>query len=46
MASHVGQYRAAFMLPIWVTEFADPNTNLQDTQSFYNQSTQYLDRLE
>ena len=34
------------MIPIWVTEYAIPNASLQDSQVFYNQSSQYLDRLE
>ena len=47
MASHIGQVRATYLeLPIWVTEFADPDQPLSDSQQFYNQSTDYLDSLE
>lgn len=46
MASHVGQVRATYPnLPIWVTEFADPDDTLLNSQSFYNQSTAFLDQL-
>jgi hypothetical protein len=46
MASHVGQVRATYpKLPIWVTEFADPDDMLLNSQSFYNQSTALLDQL-
>jgi hypothetical protein len=45
-ASHVGQVRATYpQLPIWVTEFADPDDTLLNSQSFYNQSTAFLDQL-
>ena len=29
-----------------MTEFADANVNLKDSQTFYNQSSSYLDRTE
>jgi Glycosyl hydrolase catalytic core len=46
MVSHVDQVRATFpKIPIWVTEFADPNDTLLSSQSFYNQSTAFLDQL-
>jgi hypothetical protein len=46
LASHVGQVRATYpQLPIWVTEFADPDDTLLNSQSFYNQSTAFLDQL-
>lgn len=46
MASHVGQVRATYPeLPIWVTEFADPDDTLLNSQSFYNESTAFLDQL-
>jgi hypothetical protein len=46
MASYLGQVRAAYpSLPLWVTEFADPDASLDDTESFLNQSLAYLDRL-
>jgi len=45
-ASHVEQVRATYPgLPIWVTEFADPDDTLLDTQSFYNESVGFLDQL-
>ncbi|CAF9935959.1 MAG: hypothetical protein ALECFALPRED_006645 [Alectoria fallacina] len=46
LASHIGEYVGTFNKTIWVTEFADANVNLQDSQTFYNQSTSYLDRTE
>jgi hypothetical protein len=46
MVSHVDQVRATYPeLPIWVTEFADPDDTLLNSQSFYNQSTAFLDQL-
>lgn len=46
-ASHVGQVRATYPeIPIWVTEFADSGADLADSQSFYNQSTAFLDRID
>ena len=46
MASHCGELYANFgKRPLWVTEFALANTDLQDTQSFYNQSVNWLDNL-
>ena len=47
MASHIGQVRGLYQnMSIWVTEFADSHDTLTNSQSFYNSSTQYLDRLE
>ncbi|KAI9732855.1 MAG: hypothetical protein M1834_003794 [Cirrosporium novae-zelandiae] len=47
LASYIGQIRAAYPnLTIWVTEFAYSSEDLSTSQSFYNQSTQYFDRLE
>lgn len=47
LASHIGQVRAAYQnVSLWVTEFGYPNVGLQDAQTFFNQSEQYLDRLE
>ncbi|KAF2088638.1 glycoside hydrolase family 128 protein, partial [Saccharata proteae CBS 121410] len=47
LASHLGQVMATYPnMSVWVTEFALPNAGLQDTQSFYNESMAYLDRLE
>ena len=46
MASYIGQIRARYpSLPIWVTEFADPNVDLGESQAFFNQSVAYLDKL-
>ena len=46
LASHIGQVNATYMnMSMWVTEFANPDTDLGDSQSFFNMSTQYLDRL-
>lgn len=45
-ASHIGQVNATYMnMSMWVTEFANPDTDLSDSQSFFNMSTQFLDRL-
>jgi len=30
---------------MWITEYAYPNQTLSDTQDFFNQSTEYFDRL-
>ena len=47
LASYIGQVRAAYPnTTLWVTEFGDPNAGLSDTQDAFNQSVQYLDRLE
>ena len=48
LASHVGQVNASYsnnVSSIWCTEFAYANEDLEDTQYFYNQSTDYFDRL-
>jgi hypothetical protein len=46
MASWLGQIRALYpTLPIWVTEFAEPDATLAATQQFFNQSTSYLSKL-
>lgn len=46
LASYVGQIHALYPhLPLWVTEFADPNADLGDSQAFFNQSVAFLDRL-
>jgi len=45
--SHVGQVRATYpQLAIWVTEFADADDTLLNSQSFYNQSVTFLDQLD
>ncbi|MCJ1395146.1 hypothetical protein MMC18_008027 [Xylographa bjoerkii] len=47
LASHIGQVRAAYPnMSIWITEYADPGANLTDSQSFFNESSQYFDRIE
>ncbi|SLM35235.1 Uncharacterised protein family, glycosyl hydrolase catalytic domain [Lasallia pustulata] len=47
LASHVGQVRGTYPnMTIWVTEYADANVDLADSQSFYNQSSQYFDRID
>ena len=46
LASHIGEYVGTFNKSIWVTEFADPAASLADSQTFYNQSSSYLDSLE
>ena len=47
MASHIGQVRSTYMnMTIWITEYADPEASLKDSQTFYNQSSSYLDSLE
>ena len=47
LASHLGQVRGTYPnTTIWVTEYADAGASLADSQSFYNQSSQYFDRLE
>ena len=46
LASHLSQVRAAYPnMSLWVTEWADPGVALNDTQSSYNESSQYMDRL-
>lgn len=46
LASHIGEYVGTFNKTIWVTEFADANVSLEESQTFYNQSSSYLDRTE
>lgn len=47
LAGHVGQVASTYPnLTIWVTEWGFPNQNLEDTQSFFNQSIAMLDRWE
>lgn len=48
LASHVGQVNATYKnMTMWVTEYADSNDpNLSSTQNFYNQSSQFFDRIE
>ena len=45
-ASLLGQARAAYPnTTLWVTEFAYPDVDLEESQASYNQSSEYLDRL-
>ncbi len=47
LASHIGLVRALYPnIPMWVTEYALPNSELEETQAFYNISAEYFDRLE
>ena len=46
LASHIGEYVGTFNKTIWVTEYADSNVNIHESQTFYNQSSSYLDRTE
>ena len=44
LAGYVGQVRAIYQnMTMWMTEFGYPNTTLENTQEFYNQSTSFLD---
>ncbi|KAF2808035.1 uncharacterized protein BDZ99DRAFT_420804 [Mytilinidion resinicola] len=46
MASHIGQKMAAYPnMKIWVTEYGYPDQDLETTQLFYNQSSEYFDRM-
>ena len=44
LASHIGEYVATFNKTVWLTEWAFPNVTLPVTQTFYNQSIEFLDR--
>lgn len=47
LASHVGQVNATYQnMTMWITEFADADDSLTNTQEFYNQSTSFFDRIE
>jgi hypothetical protein len=47
MASHIGQVMGTYPnMTVWVTEWGFPNQNLEDTQAFYNTSTEWFDRME
>ncbi|KAK4033935.1 alkali-sensitive linkage protein 1 [Parachaetomium inaequale] len=47
LASHMGQYSAAFPnKTMWITEYNLNDQNLETTQSFYNMSAEYFDRLD
>ncbi|KAI9812622.1 MAG: hypothetical protein M1827_004611 [Pycnora praestabilis] len=46
LASHIGQVAATYpnISEIWATEYADNDVSLSDSETFYNQSSQYFDR--
>ncbi|KAL9030641.1 MAG: hypothetical protein Q9196_001251 [Gyalolechia fulgens] len=47
LASHVGQVRGTYQnMTIWVTEYANNDVDLEQSQSFYNQSSQFFDRID
>ncbi|KAI0127228.1 glycosyl hydrolase catalytic core-domain-containing protein [Xylariales sp. AK1849] len=47
LASHMGSYSAAFPnLTQWITEYNYDNQDLATTQSFFNTTVDYFDRLE
>ena len=47
LASHVGQVRGTYPnMTMWVTEYAENDASLGESQSFYNQSAQFFDRIE
>jgi len=47
LASHMGQVNGSYpnATSMWVTEYAYNDATLADTQDFYNQSSEYFDRL-
>ncbi|KAI5856775.1 glycoside hydrolase family 128 protein [Durotheca rogersii] len=47
LASHMGSYAAEFPnVPQWITEYNFDHQDLAATQSFYNTSAEYLDRMD
>ena len=47
LAGHLGQVHSTYPnLTIWITEYALAHENLHETQSFFNTSAEYFDRLE
>lgn len=47
LASHVGQVNATYEnMTMWITEYADAGADLTDSQTFYNQSSSFFDRIE
>lgn len=47
LASHIGQVRGTYPnMTVWVTEYANAGVSLGESQSFYNTSAEYLDRIE
>jgi len=47
LASHMGQVNGSYpnVTDMWVTEYAYADEDLTDSQSFYNTTAQYFDRL-
>ena len=45
LPNYVGEMKAKYenLSTAWITEFADPNVSLEESQSFYNQSTDFFD---
>jgi hypothetical protein len=47
LASHIGQVNATYEnMTMWVTEFGLADAELDETQTFFNQSTEFMDRLK
>ncbi|KAL2145436.1 hypothetical protein VTI28DRAFT_7217 [Corynascus sepedonium] len=47
LASHMGEYSAAFPnKTMWITEYNLNDQSLEATQSFFNMSAEYFDRLD
>jgi hypothetical protein len=47
LASHIGEVRDTFPnTTLWVTEYAYNDVSLLESQTFYNSSSEYFDRIE
>lgn len=47
LASHIGEIRGTYPnVTIWVTEYANNDVSLSESQGFYNMSAEYFDRIE
>ncbi|KAI4127699.1 MAG: hypothetical protein LQ338_003074 [Usnochroma carphineum] len=47
LTSHIGQVRGTYQnMTIWVTEYADNDVSLKESQDFYNESSKYFDRID
>lgn len=44
LASHIGQYVGKFNKTVWLTEYANDHASLNDAQTFYNESSSFMDR--
>ena len=45
-SSHLGEKMAAYPnTPIWVTEYAFPHGDIENSNRFFNESAEYMDRL-